>query len=100
MLAQHDGGTPGAHLLIGVGNLAFAFVRAGVVSRDLSGRDQQVVIPFHSQVNLVVLSPFFQLADAAGLPLSRTQATRIPVMVAAGQQRAPIRLRVSGGGSQ
>jgi hypothetical protein len=98
LLSQHDGKTPGAHVLIGVGNDAFAFVPAPVISQDANGRNHQVVIPFNSQVRLVVQSSFFQLADGAGLPLAKARTISIPLAVSAGQQPAPIRLRVTGAG--
>ncbi|MBI1898773.1 MAG: carboxypeptidase regulatory-like domain-containing protein [Acidobacteria bacterium] len=98
LLSQHEGRTPGAHVLIGVGNDGFAFLPAPVVSRDRTGRDHQVVIPFNSLVKLVVHSSFFQLSDAAGIALPKGRTTSIPLTVPAGQQPPAIRLRVTGAG--
>ncbi|MBI1898206.1 MAG: carboxypeptidase regulatory-like domain-containing protein [Acidobacteria bacterium] len=100
LLAQDEGRTPGANLLIGVANDARWFRPAAVTSRDVGGKNYQVLVPFNSTVNIIVSSPFFQLADAGGVPLPRTRATAIPVTVPAGQQPAPIRLRVTGGGGR
>jgi hypothetical protein len=100
LLSQHEGKTPGAHLLIGAGNDASVFLPAPITSKDVAGRNYQVVIPFNSPSKLVVRSAFFQLADAAGSPLSRAAATFIPLSVPSGQQPATIRLRVTGGGRQ
>jgi hypothetical protein len=85
---------------MGVGNAASAFLPAAVISRDSSGRNHQVVIPFNSAVKLVVFGSFFQITDTAGQPLSRTAATAIPLAVAAGQQPPAIQLRVIGAGQQ
>jgi len=97
LLSQHEGKTPGAHLLIGVGNDAFVFLPASVTSQDAGGRNQQVVIPFNSPVKLAVYSSFFQLADATGLALPKTGAA-ILLTVPTGQQPATVGLRVTGGG--
>lgn len=98
LLAQHDGKTPGADVLIGVGNDGSAFLPARVVSRGPNGKDLQVVIPFNSPVRLVVQSSFFQLADESGVPLPKARSTSIPLTVPTGQQPPAIRLRVTGAG--
>jgi len=97
LLFQHEGRTPGAHLLLGLGSDAGTFRIASLASEDGTGRNHQIVVPFNSPVKLVVFSSFFRLADAAGLPLPRTAVT-IPITVPAGQQPAAIRIRVTGGG--
>ena len=97
LLNQHEGKTRGAHLLLGVGNDAFAFIPAAVVSKDANGRDLQIVVPFNSPAKLVVYSSFFKLSDTAGIPLPKTTVT-IPVLVQRGQQPTPIRFNVMGGG--
>ena len=56
--SQNEGKTPGAHLLLGMDNDAFAFRPATVVSQDANGRNHQIVIPFNSPVKLVVYSSF------------------------------------------
>ena len=98
LLFQYEGKTPGAHVLIGVGNDALAFIPAQVTSSDANGRNHQIVIPFNYQAKLTVQSSFYQLADAAGLALARARAVAIPVTVAPGQQPAPITLKVTGRG--
>jgi hypothetical protein len=95
-LSQHEGKTPGAHLLIGVGNDAFAFMPARLVAADSSGKSLEIVIPFNSRRNLVVRSAFFQLADGLGLPLANARATMIPLVAVGGQKPAELRLRVTG----
>jgi hypothetical protein len=100
LLAQHEGRTPGAHLLIGIANDARWFRPAVVTSRDAGGKNYQVLIPFNSTINIMVYSAFFQLADAGGLPLPRARAAAIQVSVPAGQQPPTVRLRVTGGGGQ
>jgi hypothetical protein len=100
LLAQHEVKTPGAQMLIGVANDSRWFRPAVVTSRDAGAKNYEVLIPFNSTVNLSVYSPYFQLADSAGVPLPRTRAALIPVGVPSGQQPAIVRLRVTGGGGQ
>lgn len=98
LLSQHEGKTPGAFLTIGVSNDAYAFHAARLVSRDSSGQNLEVVVPFNSQRRIVVRSDYFQLADSAGVALSSAKATEIPVLVLTGQKPAEIRLKVAGAG--
>lgn len=95
VLSQNEGRTPGAHLLLGVPNDAKVFRASPVISRDSSGRNHEVVVPFNSTVKLVVSSAFFRLADEAGIPLPGT-TVQIPVLAPAGQPPVPIRLKVTG----
>src|SRR5260370_32092337 len=90
LLSQNEGKTPGAHLLLGVGNDAFVFLPAPVTSTDLNGRNQQIVIAYNTSVKLVVASTFFKLNDAAGQPLARTGTAMIPITVPSGPQPAAI----------
>jgi hypothetical protein len=96
LLSQNEGKTPGAHLLLGVPNDALVFCPASVVSRDATGRNHQIVVPFDSTVKLVVYSSFFRLSDAVGIPLPRT-AVHIPVLVPRGRPPTPVALKVTGG---
>lgn len=95
-LSQHEGKTPGAHLLLGIDSDASVFQPASVASQDTAGRNYRIVIPFDLPVRLVVGSSFFQMSDAAGSPLPRTGSTGIPVTVSAGQSPGTIRLTVTG----
>jgi hypothetical protein len=97
-LAQNEGKTPGAHLLLGVANDAFVFEPAAITSQNSTGRNYSVVIPFATSVNLIVSSSFFQLSDATGTPLPRTGSTAIPITVSNGQQPTTLTLTVTGGG--
>jgi hypothetical protein len=96
LLTQHEGKMRGAHLLMGISNDASSFAPAVVVSKDPNGRDHQIIIPFNTAVKIVVYSSFFQLSDAAGMPLPKT-AVNIPVLVPRGQQPTTIKLSVIGG---
>lgn len=98
LLSQYEGKVAGAHLLIGVGNDAHAFMPAPIVSQDAVGRNQQVVVPFNSAVNLVVFSSQFHLSST-GMALGKGPTT-IPVAVATGQQPAAIVLQVTGRSAQ
>jgi len=55
-----------------------------------------VLTRINSLRKLIVYSSVFQLTDAVGIPLPKTGATSIPVIVKLGQQPAPIVLKVTG----
>ncbi len=96
-LLQYEGKAAGAHLLIGVGNDAFGFMTARLVSRDANSKTYEVVLPFDSPRNVVIRSPGFRLTDGAGVALPQTKASMVPVMVPLGQKPGEIRLTLSGG---
>lgn len=96
-LSQNEGKTPGAHLFLGVRNDASAICPVPLLSRDANGRNYQIVVPFNATVNLVVHSSFFHLSNASGSPIGATGPS-VAVTVPAGQQPAPIRFVVTGGG--
>jgi hypothetical protein len=98
-LAQNEGVTAGAQLLLGVGHAPYMFDTAMLTSQDANGRNYTIVIPFGYAAKLVVLSSFFSLTNAAGAALPKT-ATTIPILVPIGQQAATILLTVTGGGAQ
>ncbi|MGH9660449.1 MAG: carboxypeptidase-like regulatory domain-containing protein [Bryobacteraceae bacterium] len=95
-LAQHEGKTAGAHLLLGVGSDNLVFRQASIASRDATGANYRILIPFDTALKLIISSSFFQLSDAVGLPLSRSGSTAIPLLVPAGQSPSTIRLIVTG----
>ena len=74
---------------------AFLFRPVAVLPPGTSSANRQLVIPFNSPVKLVVSSAFFPLADAVGIPLSKT-GTAIPILVPSGTQPALITLTVTG----
>ncbi len=96
LLSQHEGKTPRARLLLGLGYGASVFRLVPLVSQDSGGRNHQIAIPYNTPVKLVVHSSLFNVNDAAGLPLARGGATVIPLSVLAGQQVAPIKFSVTG----
>ncbi len=95
-LAQREGKTPGAHLLLGVATDASSFRLAPIVSQDASGRYYQVVIPFGATARIVASSSFFRLSDGNGAALPSSAA--IPISVPVGQAPVPVRVVVTGGG--
>ena len=95
LLEQNEGKTAGAHLLLGVGTDALWFHAAPIVSKDPTGRDHQVVVPFDRQVNLTVFSPLFELGDSSGSSLEKSGSI-IPILVRSGQVPIPIHLSVTG----
>jgi len=97
-LSQNEGKIPGAHLLMGVADDGHAFRTVSLLSQDASGRNSQIVVPFGSAAKLVVFSSFFHLADDQGRPLAQAVSYTVPLTVPAGQQPAPIKLTVTGGG--
>lgn len=96
LLAQHEGKTPGAHLLMGVRSDAGFFRPASVVAQDSGGRRYEVTIPFDAKMNLVVASSFFRLTDGSGGLFAASGAATIPVAVPSGQAPPTLRLAVSG----
>jgi hypothetical protein len=96
LLAQNEGKTPGAHLLLGVRSDALIFHPASIVAQDSGGRNYEVTIPFDANVKLVVASSFFRLTDAAGAPFAAGGTANIPVSVPSGQPAPTLRLTVSG----
>lgn len=99
LLAQNEGITREAHLLLGIGHDPFLFEPALVASSDLRGRNYQTVVPFNYPAKLVVYSSFFRLSNAAGAALPST-AVSIPFTVRTGQQPPTLRFVLTGGGSQ
>ena len=92
LLTQHEGTTPGAHLLLGVINDMQALHLARLVSQDTNGRNHEILIPFGASLKLVATSAFFKLAGTTGLALKSS----IPLFVAAGQQPLAITVVVTG----
>jgi hypothetical protein len=98
LLSQYEGNKPGARLLLGIASPGFVFRLVPVVSKDSTGRNQQILIPYNTPVKLVLSSSFFLVNDAIGIPLARTAATVIPLTVPSGQPVAPIKFTVTGTG--
>ena len=100
-MAQNEGKTPGAGLLLEVAaSSAGSFFRlVPLVSEDSGGRNHQIVIPFNTPLTLFVYATFYHLSDATGAPLSQGATTKIPLLVAPGQQVAPITFTITGVGN-
>lgn len=95
-LAQHEGKTPGAALLLTVSSPGMFFRLVPLVSQDQKGRDHQIVVPFNTALTLVVHPSFYNVNAASGLALSKAVSTKIPLLLAPGQQVTPINLTISG----
>lgn len=95
LLAQYEGKSASAQLLIGVENDASFFRTAPIVSTDSAGRNHQVLIPFGAPINLVICSPVFQLSNAAGIALP-TSSTSILIFVQRGDQAQTLTLNITG----
>ena len=102
LLAQNEGKTLGAGLLVEVsdGSSGSFFRRVPVVSQDSTGRNLQIVVPFNTSLVLYVHPTLYQVSYATGVPLSRGATTRISLLVASGQQPAPINFTIAGIGRQ
>ena len=98
LLAQHQGKTAGAEVLMGVSGDNFMFFPASITAQDEAGRTYGLLVPFAQPVKLAITSSFFQLADSAGIALPRSATTAIPVNVPAGAKPGTIVLRVVSGG--
>ena len=79
-MSAHEGKTPGAHLLMGVGGSSLAFHSATIMSQDNTGRNHQVLIPFDRSTKISVASAFFQVRDETGTPVNL-----VPILVNSGQ---------------
>jgi hypothetical protein len=96
LLPQHEGRTTGAHLLVGVSTPASTFRPAVLTSREGTGRNLKVVIPYDRPVHVAISSSFFKLADSNGTQFPKP-GIAIPVRVPAGERAAPVRVAVTGG---
>src|SRR5882724_11134675 len=54
LLAQNEGKTPAAGFLLGVSSPGFFFRRVPLASQDSSGRNYRIVVPFNTQLTLVL----------------------------------------------
>jgi hypothetical protein len=96
LLAQHEGKTPGAHLLLGVRSDALIFHPASISTRDSGGRTYEVTVPFDAKINLTLASSFFRLTDKTGVALAATGAGNVPLTVPSGQAPPTLYMAVSG----
>ena len=99
-LAQNEGKTPGAGLLLTLSSPGMFFRVVPLVSQDSAGRNHQIVVPFNTALTLVVHPSFYTVSDERGAALSRVVSTKIPLLVASGQKVSPINLTISGVGHQ
>lgn len=99
LLDKHEGKTPRARLLIGLGSPGFVFRLLPVVSKDSGGRRHEIAVPFDTPLTLVIRNSYFQVDDEAGARLSSSQARVIPLTVRPGQQVATVKLTVKGAGT-
>ena len=95
-LKQNEGRTPGAGLLLGVSSPGYLFRLVPLVSEDAAGRNYQIVVPFSTQLTLVIHPSLYQVSDAAGHALNSGVSTKIPVFIPSGQQATLIRIAVKG----
>ena len=98
LLAQNEGKTPGAGLLLSVSGPGLFFRLVPLVSKDATGRNYQLLIPFNTQLTLVVHPSFYHLSNANGAALPQGASTKIPLLIPAGQQAAPIRFTIASTG--
>jgi hypothetical protein len=87
--------TPGADVLIGVGNDAGMFHAVTIVSEDAKGREHSIMIPFGVPIDVVAYSKVFQLGDNAGKSFPASGA-RIRVNVPPGTQASKVTITVRG----
>jgi hypothetical protein len=96
VLAVNDGKTPGAQLMLSVGNDNLQQVRVPVVSADSLGRNLQVVVPYGRTINLIVSGSFFKITNVATGALLPSAPFAIPLLTALGQTPVGVHLTVTG----
>ena len=67
-----------------------------LVSQDASGRNYQIVVPFNTQLTLVIHPSLYQVSDSAGRALGSGVSTTIPLLIPSGQQPALIKFGITG----
>lgn len=93
-LSEHEGKTPGAHLMLGVVNDASMFREAIQVSRDAGGRSYELVVPLGTPAKILCQSTFFQVLTQSGIPVPKTGLIFF-VTIPPGQRPNPIVFRIS-----
>jgi len=93
-LGRHEGKTPGAHLLVGIGGGGALFHPASPVKSDANGRDYQVLVPEGTPLTLVMSSAVFQMADSSGRLLATSPTASFPVMIFEGAPTPSFRFSV------
>jgi hypothetical protein len=93
--SSSDALSRGGRVLLGVANDARVFRPATRVSKDGTGENYEVVVPFSATVTIVVHSSSFELSDSAGVRLPQGSA-RIPLNVEEGKPIPRVRLNIIG----
>jgi len=83
---------------MGVSSPGFFFHAVPLASKDSNGRNYQIVVPFNTQLTLVLHASLYHVNDGNGVPLNETASTKIPLLVPTGQKVAPIKFTISGVG--
>jgi hypothetical protein len=96
LLAQNEGKTPGAGLFLGVSSPGFFFHTVPLATQDSNGRNYHIVVPFNTELTLVLHSSFYNVNDRNGVALTKVGSTKIPLLVTTGQQVAPLQFTISG----
>ncbi len=98
LLPQNEGKKTGAGLLLSVSGPGLFFRLVPLVSQDSAGRNHQIVIPFNTQLTLVVHPSFYHVTNASNVALSQTMSTKTPLLVATGQQAPTFKFTITGAG--
>jgi hypothetical protein len=72
------------------------FHLAPITRADSGGREHWIAVPYSTPVKLTLLGSIFRLDDAVGQPLSRTQATLLPLIVSPSQTMISLKYTVTG----
>jgi len=98
LLEQHEGKTRGAGMFMSVSSGGLFSRLVPIVSKNGSGRDYQIVVPYNTLLMLVVHPSYFIVHDSAETELSQANSTNIPLLVGSGQQVKPINFKIVGVG--
>lgn len=100
LLTANEGMTQGAGMMVAIGGGTNVLTPMFVASTTSTGRSLSLAIPFATNLNLIVFSSFYKLADGNGSPITGTYSVPIniptPPSGTNSEQLAPIAVNITG----
>ncbi len=94
LIAQNEGKTPGAGMIVGIGGPVNIFTPFFVDGTSSTGRDQSILVPYNTPLKIVVHSSFYSMADAGGKAVPTSSTT--PITIATTDPDAAIGFQITG----